>query len=135
MSNFRKLKSKINKKFVNIGKKGPIPKGLGKSSKKVGFIVYPIDYDFLMEEYNWVGEIFLDIKEEVDNSFTLIIEGTFGQKNMMIESVEYAELKNEINGSMKDILRFFDEFTKELNYDFTSLRKLADFLNYYKLTK
>lgn len=132
MSNFRKLKSKINKKFINIGKKGPIHKGLGKSSKKAGFIIYPSDYDFLMEEYNGHGEIFLDVKEETDNSFTLIIEGTFGQKNMMIESVEYAEFHNKISGSMKDILRFFDELTKELNYDFTSINKLTDFLICYK---
>lgn len=133
MSNFRKLKSKINKKFIKHGLEPVNPKGLSKDSKERIIEIDPLDYDYILDDYLNTGNIYMvltdETSEENHNLFRLKISGGFGVYG---ESEEYTVFDKEILGSSKDILKFFEELARELSFDFTSIKKLITLIYNYR---
>lgn len=128
MSLYRKLKSKVNKMMLNYGSKEIFQKGVCKDSISSSFSIYPIEYGFDMEEYSNYGSIFMIIQEVGVNEFELSISGGFG---IYMESDEYIEIHNQIDGDYKYMLRFFKQFIRELHMDFTSIQSLYEFVECY----
>lgn len=133
MSNFRKLKSKINKKFIKYGLEPVNPKGLSKDSRERIIEIDPLDYGYIMDDYLDTGNIYMvltdETSEENHDLFKLKISGGFG---VYRESEEYIVFDKEILGSSKDILKFFEELAKELSFDFTSIKKLITLIYNYR---
>ena len=136
MSNFRKLKSKINKKFIKYGLKPVLPKGAAKDSKETTITIYPMEYDFIMDEYSNYGDIYMILLDKTSpenpDLFQLGIYGGFG---IYGESAEYVEFNNKLIGTLKEILKFFDKLAHELSMDFTSINHLASLVYHYSIEK
>ena len=95
MSNFRKLKSKINKKFIKYGLNPVLPKGAAKDSRETTITIYPMEYGFIMDDYSNHGDIYMILFDKTSpenpDLFQLRVCGGFG---IYGESTEYVEFNN-----------------------------------------
>lgn len=136
MSNFRKLKSKINKKFIKYGLAPVLPKGIIKNSKEASITIYPMEYGFIMDDYWDQGEIYMTLLDKTTpknpDLFQLKISGGFG---IYGETSEYVVFDNKLIGTRKEILKFFENLAYELSIYFTSINHLSNLVHNYSIEK
>ena len=111
-----------------------LPKGAIKDSKEATITIYPIEYDFIMDEYLDHGDIYMILLDkttpENPDLFQLGIYGGFG---IYGESSGYVEFNNKLIGSRKEILKFFEKLAHELAMDFTSINHLSSLAHNYSI--
>ena len=112
------------------------PKGSAKDSKETTITIYPMEYDFIMDEYLNSGDIYMVLIDKTSpenpDLFQLGIYGGFG---IYGESTEYVEFNNKLIGTRKQILKFFDKLANELAMDFTSIDHLVSLVYHYSIEK